>query len=213
MKGRTWWSRLLSVVLLLLVSAGIWVGGLRILYHLYPLTYAEVVDRYAREYSIDPFLIMAMIRVESSFKPQSISPRGAVGLMQVMPATAQDMAARIGIEEFDPEHDLLEPETNIRIGVCYLADLVREFGPRTAVVLAAYNAGRGTVRRWLEQEIWDGDPGGLARVPYDETRRYVARVLTTVRWYYRIYRGRWPRGEIKSELRAQWHPGLPTLAR
>ena len=212
-RGESWWQLPLAAVLLLLLAAGIWLSVPRFMHRLYPMTYAEVVDRYAREYAIDPFLVMAMIRVESNFRPQIVSPKGAVGLMQVMPATAADMAARIGIDDFDPGQDLVEPETNTRIGVSYVADLVREFGPRAAVVLAAYNAGRGTVRHWLEQQVWDGDPGRLEKVPYDETRRYVARVLTTVQWYQRVYRGQWPRGEVKSELRAQWHPGLPALTR
>jgi len=149
----------------------------------YPIYYQEPIVRWAVARGLDPWLVAAVVRVESNFRPLATSPRGARGLMQLLPDTARWVSSRLGEDHFF-EDLLYDPETNVRLGTWYLADLLREFDGRVPVALAAYNAGRGTVQRWLADETWDGSEQRLDVVPYGETRRFVAKVL---RWW-RMYR-------------------------
>lgn len=114
-----------------------------------------LIHRLAQQYSVDPRLVQAIITVESNFDPHAVSRAGAQGLMQLMP----DTAARYRVE------DPFDPHANIEGGVRYLRDLLRMFPSDLRHVLAAYNAGEGTVQQY----------GGVP--PYPETRRYVERVL------------------------------------
>ncbi|MBZ5640638.1 MAG: lytic transglycosylase domain-containing protein [Acidobacteriia bacterium] len=114
------------------------------------------IERVARENGLDPSLIKAVALVESGFEPKAISPKGARGIMQLMPATAK----RYGVT------DLHDPYQSLRAGARHLRDLLDEFGGDVTLALAAYNAGAGAVRRY----------GGVPA--YAETRDYVARVQT-----------------------------------
>ncbi|HHY36273.1 MAG TPA: lytic transglycosylase domain-containing protein [Firmicutes bacterium] len=152
---------------------------------LYPIHYEDVIFRYSREYGVDPYLITAVIRVESKYYSRALSPMGAVGLMQIMPETGQWVAENLGWEGFTPDL-LYDPEINIQIGAWYLASLQAEFGDLD-LVLAAYNGGRGNVKRWLEKQQAEGKPAGLEGFPFPETRSYVVKVLHNYRRYQEIY--------------------------
>jgi soluble lytic murein transglycosylase-like protein len=119
--------------------------------------YRALILRYAARRGLEPALVAAVIQAESGFRPQVVSKVGARGLMQLMPATARAMGARVA--------RLFDPETNIAAGTRYLATLKRAFSGNVRLVAAAYNAGPGAVRRY------HGVP------PFVETRAYVARVL------------------------------------
>jgi soluble lytic murein transglycosylase-like protein len=119
------------------------------------LPFGRLIAASARRYGLDPLLLVAMAEAESSFDPNAISAVGAVGLMQLMPTTA----------ELYTEEDPFEPTVNIDIGARYLRDLLKEFEGDTALALAAYNSGPGNVVRY------QGVP------PFRETRRYVERVM------------------------------------
>lgn len=167
-------------------------GGLRpILTWYYPLKYHESVARHAERYMLDPLLITAVMRVESDFNRFAVSPKGARGLMQIMPDTARWAAERMGLADFDVEH-LFDPETNIAIGVWYLSMLREQFGGDTVLALAAYNGGQANVSRWLREEAWSGEVETISDIPFPETRGYVQKVLHAYEWYRRIYRGSWP---------------------
>lgn len=116
--------------------------------------FVEPINRAARQHGVDPALIRAVIHAESAFRPNALSPKGAQGLMQLMPATAKDLAVQ----------DPLIPEQNIDAGVRYLAQLLAEHQGNTRLATAAYNAGPGAVRRH------QGVP------PFAETRTYIERV-------------------------------------
>jgi len=107
--------------------------------------------------------VAAVIHTESGFRENAVSARGARGLMQVMPSTAEWVAGRIGYPSFSVEM-LFDPRYNIEIGTWYLADLIRQFEGSAVVALAAYNGGRGEVDRWLRQGIWDGAEANLAQM-------------------------------------------------
>ncbi|HIE12887.1 MAG TPA: lytic transglycosylase domain-containing protein [Desulfotomaculum sp.] len=147
----------------------------------YPFKYREAVFRCALANGLDPFLTAAIIKVESDYRPGAVSPRGAVGLMQLMPKTARWIAEQQG-ESFDPA-SLSDPERNIAYGTWYLAFLGREFNDMV-IALAAYNAGRGNVKRWLCEQRWTGKAEDLDQIPFPETRQFIRKTI----WTYRIYR-------------------------
>ncbi|MBC7104775.1 MAG: lytic transglycosylase domain-containing protein, partial [Firmicutes bacterium] len=138
---------------------------------------------------LDPYLVAAVVKVESNFEPQARSPRGAAGLMQLMPETGAWAARQLGETEFDPSA-LFDPELNVRLGTRYLAALWREFGGDTVLVLAAYNAGSGRVKEWLARAEWTGEGRTVDQIPFPETRHFVRKVL----WYHEVYRYLYGRG-------------------
>jgi soluble lytic murein transglycosylase len=142
----------------------------------YPLRYQQYVRTHARNYGIDPALLAAVIYQESKFDAHARSESGAIGLMQLRPATAHGIALRTGGAAFRTS-DLENPEINIRYGSWYLRHLFRKYGDEK-LVLAAYNAGQGNVDRWR---------AGGEEIQFPETRAYVDRVEDLKR----IYRDAW----------------------
>jgi soluble lytic murein transglycosylase len=133
-------------------------------------------------------LVVAVIRAESKFLPQSQSHKGAQGLMQLMPETAQWIADSIGDKNFSLS-DLKEPEKNIQYGTWYLSSLQKEFNNNNTLVLAAYNGGRGHVKEWIRTEQLDLMNLRRDDIPFRETREYVHRVLQYHAKYITLYRG------------------------
>lgn len=130
------------------------------------LPFGELVHQAAERHRTDALLLVSIMEAESGYNPRAISPRGALGLMQIMPSTAN----------LDPVEDLLDPSVNIDIGSRYFASLMREFDGDVTLALAGYNAGPASVRRF----------GGMP--PYRETRDYVDRVLSR---YVGLQRSLW----------------------
>ncbi len=153
----------------------------------FPLGYAETVSSAASEYGIDPLLINAVIMQESRFNPESFSRVGAMGLMQIMAETGDDIAAGIGALNGLNRLNLFHPETNIYFGVWYLRWLLRLFDGRVTYALAAYNAGPGVVQRWVDREEGREMEEFIEEIPYRETRNYVKKVLAYYEAYRRLY--------------------------
>lgn len=122
--------------------------------------YTPLVESVARQHALEPALLHAIVMVESGYDAGAISPKGAIGLMQVMPQTGRRFGA----------NDLQDPEQNLTSGARYLAQLFRTFAGDLSLVLAAYNAGENAVRRW-----------GMTIPPYGETQRYVPAVMARYR--------------------------------
>jgi soluble lytic murein transglycosylase len=142
----------------------------------YPLHYEQIVRGHARNYRLDPALLAAVIYQESKFRPNVRSRSGAIGLMQLLPSTAQGIATHTGGTRFRVD-DLYDPELNVRYGSWYLRHLLDKYGDeRTA--LAAYNAGQQNVDGWRR------DGKGIA---FAETRAYVDRVERLKRIYRDAY--------------------------
>ncbi len=154
--------------------------------YFYPQPHRDIVFDTAYEDQVDPYLVFAIIRAESKYQPAAQSPVGARGLMQIMPETAAWIAEQKGISDFTTEQ-LLDPETNISFGCWYLNSLSREFEGELPLLIAAYNAGRGKVKEWQSQGIWDGDKEELDRIPFGETRNYVKTVMKNYDAYRAIY--------------------------
>lgn len=132
-----------------------------------PVTLAEQIHEAATEFELDPKLAFGLVRAESSFRPTAVSPVGAVGLTQVMPATARD------VEPGTTRSDLLEPETNLRIGFKYLRKLIDRYEGDEKLALTAYNRGPGTVSRVLERG-GNPDNGYAQKVLTGESKKHVS---------------------------------------
>jgi soluble lytic murein transglycosylase len=150
----------------------------------YPVRYLDLIRENAGE--LEPSLILAVIMAESSFRESAESPVGARGLMQIMPATAEDIAARMGMTDFSPE-DVWRPEINIAMGSFYLNRLYAMYGD-VELALAAYNAGQGNVNRWLADPDFSSDGQTLNEIPFRETENYLQRVLQIQKIYEIILR-------------------------
>ena len=114
------------------------------------------------------------------------SHRGAIGLMQLMPDTAEWIAGQLEDPSYSIEA-IHEPERNIRYGIWYLSTLQREFDGNDVLALAAYNAGRGNVQSWIREYGWPADFHDIDAIPYKETREYVRKVLLTEHKYRSLY--------------------------
>ncbi len=155
---------------------------------LYPFGWRAEVFQAAERVGLDPYLVAAVVREESSYHPGAVSRAGARGLMQLMPGTAQPMAEVRGWS-FRGGELLDDPAANIQMGSTFLARLMREFGdPRIA--LAAYNAGPRRARDWWKARKSDDVETWVEQIPFDETRHYVKRVTLSWDEYRRIYAGR-----------------------
>ena len=157
---------------------------------LYPFPYRATVEDYSARWKVDKFLAIAVMKAESNFSESANSQRGAVGLMQIMPETAAWIAYQLGEnpeEIADDIKNLRKPETNIRYGTWYLAELEEEFHGNDILALAAYNAGRGNVHDWIEKNHWEENFSDVDEIPYAETRNYVKRVLHCREKYFELY--------------------------
>lgn len=151
----------------------------------YPLKYREEIVENARVFGKDPAFIASIIRVESRFNPNAVSRRGAVGLMQILPSTAEFIAKNLGVKNFSIEM-LFEPSLNIKFGCYYLQFLGKKFEGERAV-LSAYNAGEGVVRAWLKNEEYSDDGATLKHVPYKETKTYVEKISKCLPVYQKMF--------------------------
>lgn len=134
---------------------------------------------------VDPYLVAAIIREESQYDWRAVSQVGAIGLMQVMPGTANTVAQRLGLPAVGRE-DLFDQETNVRIGVRYVEQLLEQFSGNVAYTIASYNAGPLAVGNWIAQHRGRSQDEFVELIPYRETRQYVKRVLRSYREYARL---------------------------
>ena len=152
---------------------------------MYPLEYKTEIVGYGEKYSIPPEIVCAVIRTESGFDVYAESSAGALGLMQILPSTGEEIALRLG-ENFDAEA-LKEPETNIKYGCFYLSYLYRNLGCNWDTACAAYNAGIGRVKSWLDDSTYSDDGISLKSIPIKETDNYVKKINKYSKKYKEIY--------------------------
>ena len=161
-------------------------GVKEILYKVtYPVFYKDYIIKYSAEYHIDPHLLMAIINTESRYDKNATSHKGAIGLMQLTESTADWIAESMGNSNFSKD-DLYDPETNIRMGAWYINNIRQEFGSME-LILAAYNAGRGNVKKWIGNATIAQDGKDLDNIPYAETEKYVKKVLSNQKIYKLLY--------------------------
>ena len=150
-----------------------------------PLEYTSVIREQAREKHLDPALIAAVIYAETKFDART-SPTGALGLMQIEPATAEFLAHRSGGTTFQIA-DLAEPQVNISYGAYYLRYLLDHYRGNETLALAAYNGGQTNVDDWLARAHAAGVRFTVASIPFPQTRAYVERVEHAQRSYAKQY--------------------------
>ncbi|MTI66720.1 MAG: lytic transglycosylase domain-containing protein [Firmicutes bacterium] len=154
---------------------------------LYPIKYESEIKKYSKEYKVDYLLIASMIKAESNFNPNAKSNKGALGLMQIMPATGAWAAKEIGIKDYNEEM-LFNPKVNIKIGCWYVNKLTKQFDNNIYLVLAAYNGGSGNVNKWLKNEKYSKNGTELEKIPFKETDKYLEKVTRNYSIYKKIYR-------------------------
>ena len=160
-------------------------GALRRL--LYPTTYGHLVQIEAERYAIDPFLLLSLIRQESRFNPRALSYAGASGLAQVMPATGEWIASRIGPPDYN-SGDLVRPVVSVRFGAWFANVLLDMYDRDWFATLVAYNAGPGNLARWTgDQPIADHDLF-YETIPVQQAQDYVRLIYQQYRRYQGIYR-------------------------
>jgi len=153
---------------------------------LFPLNHWETIKTEAAKRNVDPYLLASIIRQESGFEPSTISNAGAVGLMQIMPAEADQIATRAGIEGVTREK-LFDPDINIAVGAAEFAQKLETMQGRPVLAIAAYNAGETAVNAWVAKTSPDDVDFFVESIPYAETRLYVKTVTRNRNEYRRIY--------------------------
>lgn len=172
---------LISVLILFASFFAVSKGIMKIIY---PQKYAEYVEKYSADFGIDKNLLYAVIKTESSFKPDAVSSADAVGLTQITPETFEWLKTKLGEE--DKNLTLTDPETSVKYGAFFLGYLLDEFG-NTDTAIAAYHAGRGRVNEWLEDKNLSPDGITLSEIPIDETAHYVKKVNKALNVYNNLY--------------------------
>ena len=168
----------------------------------YPIKYKEEIELASEEFGVENYVIASIINVESGFDKNSISNKGAVGLMQIMPSTGEWLIKKLisnqGYKVADDDFsvnlinsnkdtsELLDVSTNIRLGTYYFSYLLDKFS-NFDVAICAYNAGEGRVNSWLADSNYSSDGKTLKKIPYNETRNYLKKVKLNLQIYQKKF--------------------------
>jgi soluble lytic murein transglycosylase len=152
----------------------------------YPVLYKAEILKSSYTNQIQPYVVASLISVESSYRKDVVSKKGAVGLMQLLPSTAKWIALQKGVENFDEEM-LFDPQTNIDFGVFYLNYLMAKFKNLNNAI-CAYNAGEGTVDSWLKLETLSADGKTLDSIPFYETKNHLEKFKKALANYKNKYK-------------------------
>lgn len=176
---------LVGIAAIIMLTIGGFMANRMLERRTYKLIYADEILACADEFSLDPCLVAAVIHTESSNRAVVVSPKGAIGLMQIMPSTGEWIAGKLGMADYS-EEKLMEPLINIRLGCWYLRYLSDKYGGMERTALSAYNAGPGNVDKWLNDPAY-GDGKRLISIPYVETAAYADKVLSAKEKYSELY--------------------------
>ncbi|AFY88415.1 transglycosylase SLT domain-containing protein [Chroococcidiopsis thermalis] len=149
----------------------------------YPFPYLPLIQTWAQQHQLNPLLVTALIRQESRFEPTIRSVAGAVGLMQVMPGTAQYIAEKINVSEYNLEN----PQDNIQLGTWYMDYTHNRFDNYSLLAIASYNAGWSNVEKWLKRFNTQDPDEFVESIPFGETQGYVRQVFGNYWNYLRLY--------------------------
>ena len=147
----------------------------------FPLSYSDTIHENSLRHDLNPVILFGLIRRESAFNKDATSPVGAMGLMQLMPRTARQIARDLN-ERWRGKRSLYDPVKNLKYGSYYYQKLLSQFDGNYAIALAAYNAGPNRVKRWIPDESIPADIW-IETIPFRETRDYVTSVLLYVMIY------------------------------
>lgn len=153
---------------------------------IYPFPFSSLIQTWSQQHQLNPLLVTALMRQESRFEPDIRSSAGAIGLMQVLPSTADWIVAQLGESSSDIEKKLETPSENIKLGTWYLDYTHREYNDNSMFAVASYNAGPGAVADWVARGYNDPDVF-VENIPFSETKGYVAAVFGGYWNYMRLY--------------------------
>ena len=155
---------------------------------IFPRKYKDIIEHVTTQYEVDPNLVYAIIKQESNFKENAKSSRGAIGLMQIITSTANEVVQTISSinEEY---YNLYDPETNINVGVKYISELIQKFDGNIYLAIAAYNGGMGNVQKWFGADYsnYDTLQKVVDKIEFGETRKYVKNVVRYYDYYTKLY--------------------------
>ncbi len=156
---------------------------------LFPLPWWNSIKKQAETTGLDPYLVAGLIRQESEFNPDAVSPSNARGLMQLLPSTARRMAKQMqgSRSRYFRLASLSQPEYNVTYGTYYLRQLLNQFNGSLEQSLAAYNAGENRVVEWLQAGNFDEPAEFVENIPFTETREYVQAIMRNVAVYKKLY--------------------------
>lgn len=152
----------------------------------YPMYWVEEINLAGKKFNLDPLLIMSLIREESYFNEEAKSASNAIGLMQLMPSTANYIISKFSIN-IPTTNDLMNPKVNMFLGCTYLKYLEERFDNNNLYVIAAYNGGEGSVNKWIKNNSNMDNDEFIENIPFDETRNYVKKIFRSYHLYKRIY--------------------------
>ncbi len=155
------------------------------LMHAWPRAFSDVIATHTSTYGWDEMLFQGLVREESAFSPTVVSWAGAIGLSQLMWPTAKETARRMGIRV--SRADLRDPSTNVRIGTTYFDGLATRWSGHLPLAVASYNAGPGAVKKWVDARGHLDLDAWVETIPYDQTRHYVKRVVSSWQVYRFLY--------------------------
>lgn len=162
---------------------------------LYPRPYWNEITKAAKQFDIDPYMIISIMRQESAFNPKALSPADAYGLMQLLPGTAINIAKQFKLPVPTTEQ-LFDPEINVPLGSANIKDLLKRFKGRWVLVLASYNASPKVASKWLDTRWRPESLEFIEEIPYTETRTYVKLIIRNYLTYRALYQpeGPYPEG-------------------
>ena len=161
------------------------------------INYQDQINEYSNKYNVDPLLTASIVKVESYFDNDAQSHQGAKGLMQLLDETAKHSAEVIG-EDYYPDK-LNDIDYNLKLGVGYYNYLYNYYNNKE-LALAAYNGGVGNVDKWIDQGILDKENPDISKIPFDETRQYVTKVMANYEVYKTFYKDGLPTNLELSDL-------------
>lgn len=190
---------IIFIICFILIISGTYLG---VKNYGYKYHHKEYVDKYSKEYDLDPLFVLAVMKTESNFDQEAKSHKNARGLMQITPDTGKWICEKMNLGEYNEEM-LYDEETNIKMGCWYLDDLRKQFGNLDLAVIA-YNAGRGNLTKWLNNEKYSKDGKTLEYVPFPETDKYLKKVKVNYNVYRFFYEDNYAKelfGTLKEKLR------------
>ena len=173
---KIFWMFLLIATILVFLILGI--------FAFFPRKYDDLINKYSRIYNVESAIVASVINIESSYRKNCVSNAGAIGLMQLLPSTAHDMASRLDVNI--ENEDLYNEEINIKLGVFYLSYLFDMFDGNLINTLAAYNWGMNNVKEWINRGNCDN--GTIINIPVEETRNYLKKFNSNYFIYKNIYK-------------------------
>ena len=170
--------RIIVIVLLIVVLM------FAVILLLFPRRHNDLIEKYSKEYNLSKSMIASIINIESRYDEGAVSDAGAIGLMQILPSTAEDCAKRIGLAySTEVLHD---PKTNIQLGCFYLSYLLELFEGNLINSLCAYNWGLGNVQNWINLGN-KNDDGTIINIPVKETQNYITKYRVNYFVYSKVY--------------------------